>query len=107
MLVTVLFLLVLGVLYAGAWKILATHRVVKQFSPAIPPGVRYPTEHAREAVERLGGPRSAASCLQFYLWMPERLAPNKFGAAMLLAACGKPGVRALIDAFGHNDPKVR
>ena len=58
-----------------------------------------------EAVKRLGGPEASVSPLCSYLRLPRWLASegDKHAAVDLLGECGRPGVRALLEALDDRD----
>jgi len=72
---------------------------------------RAPDEPADETnqalVKRLGGSESAAARLKAYLASSRWLAPKKASAIMLLAACGRHGVRPLEELLQSDDEGVR
>jgi HEAT repeat protein len=60
-----------------------------------------------DGVDELGGPRSAARKLGWYLVLPPKLAPGRKAAVRLLIDCGRPAVPQLADLLEDRNPAIR
>jgi hypothetical protein len=58
-------------------------------------------------IERLGGKEQAAMRFGFYLRLPDWIAPQKPGAALLLEGCGQAGIPPLAVCLDTRDPDLR
>jgi len=57
--------------------------------------------------DKLGRPEKAVAKCGFYLRLPARLAPDRWGAVRILGSCGSPAVPVLITALKDSDTYVR